>query len=700
MNILIDTIRIAGFRGIKNLEVSLPRVAVLIGTNNSGKTSLLKALQLALGDYSRYLSEEDFFIGTDDKRVPEILIDVRFVPIGDNGIRTQIFNEEWATEFGDKIQAEVNGNQFVALRTRAALNTIKGVFESKRFTLERWLDLETWQTEKIKETKMLTRFESMPFISIEAQRDIHQELKERSSFIGKVLSSIEDEYNPTEITALESLIKKVNDETVNKSNVLLILKTHLEQLNRSFQGLGSADITPFPKKIRDLSKHFSIHFGESSSGTFSMEYHGMGTRSWASMLTVKVFTDLMAVKHEKEAKPFFPILAAEEPEAHLHPNAQKTLYSQLAESKGQVIVSTHSPYLAAMADQSELRYLKKSSDCIVARHIGLQLGPEDRRRLQREVIHSRGEILFSKALVLCEGETEEQALPILFKKYFGDEAFVLGVNFIGVGGSGKKYLPFLTFAKEFSIPIFIFSDGEELAIKGLKKSYEKVFGETNITKCPNITILDNTDFEGYLISSGFKTAIEAAIKELDGVDAIEKWIELKHETSAGRKKTSEPPCSCCKQSIYVDVFRDYKSSDGYDKALMSILDSSKPKYAPAIADKICELDPEYLFSWDKIPGNDNGILIEFLNRHFTIEWIKTADIEKIDGGRAIKVSTGKNNLSLSLNDEKTKVDLKIDDVRTYKFIAKTENNKLNIYIEKFPQKVIELFKKIKVGVVL
>ena len=47
MNILIDTIRVAGFRGIKNIEVSLPRITVLIGTNNSDKTSLIKALQLA-----------------------------------------------------------------------------------------------------------------------------------------------------------------------------------------------------------------------------------------------------------------------------------------------------------------------------------------------------------------------------------------------------------------------------------------------------------------------------------------------------------------------------------------------------------------------------------------------------------------------------------------------------------------------------
>lgn len=592
MNILIDTIRIAGFRGIKNLEMSLPRVTVLIGTNNSGKTSLLKALQLALGDYSRYLSEEDFFIGADDKRAPEILVDVRVVPVDGDGIRTQRFNDEWTTEFGDKIRAEANGSQFVALRTRAEPDKIKGGFDSKRSTLEKWPDLKTWQTEKIKETNMSTRFESMPFISIEAQRDIHQELKERTSCIGKVLSSVESEYNHADIAELELLIEKVNDEAIDKSNVLQNLKTHLEQLNQSFQGSGSAEITPFPKKIRDLSKHFSIHFGESPTSSFSMEYHGMGTRSWASMLTVKAFTDLKAAKHEKEAEPFFPILAAEEPEAHLHPNAQKTLYRQLAESKGQVIVSTHSPYLAAMADQSELRYVRKSSDYIVVHRLNLRLEAEERRRLQREVIHSRGEIIFSKALVLCEGETEEQALPILFQKFFGNEAFVLGVNFIGVRGSGKQYLPFLTFARDLSIPVFIFSDGEEEATKNLKKYYEQVFGATDIAKCPNITILDNTDFEGYLVSSGFKSTIEAVINELDGTDAIENWIKKKHGTSAGREMTSNPPCTSCKQHIYADVLRDYKSSDGYDQALIDILDTSKPKYAPAIAEKLCELEPK------------------------------------------------------------------------------------------------------------
>ncbi len=499
MNILIDTIRIAGFRGIKNLEMSLPRVTVLIGTNNSGKTSLLKAMQLALGDYSRYLSEEDFHIGADDKRISEILVDIRIVPVDSNGIRTKIFDDEWATEFGDRIKAETNGHQFVAIRTRAAPNTIKGAFDSIRFTLEKWPDMKTWQTEKIKETKMANRFESMPFISIEAQRDIHQELKERSSFIGKVLSNIE--YNPAEITMLESLIKDVNDEAVDKSTVLTILKTHLEQLNESVQGTGSAEITPFPKKIRDLSKHFSLHFGDSSSGVFSMEYHGMGTRSWASMLTVKAFTDLMAAKHKKEAEPFFPILAAEEPEAHLHPNAQKTLYRQLAESKGQVIVSTHSPYLATMADVIHLRSLRKDSTGIVAKKLSYNISEEDKKILKREITIKRGEILFSRALILSEGITEEQVLPAMFEAYTGKSLYNIGISCISVGG--KNYSPFVKLACSLGIPTFIVSDNDGTTKKDIEAQLHNLKKDTGMALGSDIFgvsyLSSNNDFEAELL---------------------------------------------------------------------------------------------------------------------------------------------------------------------------------------------------------
>lgn len=588
MDILIDVIRIAGFRGISELEVFLPRVTVLIGTNNSGKTSVIKALQLALGDYSRFLSEEDFFISGSQERSTEIKIDIRVVPIGSEGGRGGGFSDQWIDYFGDSIQSDVSGNQFVALRTTCKPNAIKGGFDTVRCTLDKWVEYSDWKAVKVKENKFVGRWQNMPLIPIDAQRDIHFELRDKTSFVGRVLSNVT--YDPRDIELLEGLIKSANDEAVKKSPALQSLKENLELLSKSFHGVGCAEITPLPKKIRDLSKYFSISFGENADSSFSMEYHGMGTRSWASMLTVKSFLDIAAKNYKKEEQPFFPILAAEEPEAHLHPSAQKTLYGQLASTKGQVIISTHSPYLAAMAEQDGLRCIRRNGDAISVGYLSDQGEPEDRRRLHREVIHSRGEILFSKALVLCEGETEEQALPILFRKYFGCEPFVLGVNFIGVGGSGKKYLPFLQFSKDFFIPCFVFSDGEADTRKTLKKNYERVYGEVDIDNSSYITMLNDTDFEGYLLSSGYRILAIETIIELDGEDALSNWMKTRDGSVSGRVKTSAPPCKACNQPIFAEQVRNYKDEEGENIAILEILDSSKPKYAPALAEKISTLD--------------------------------------------------------------------------------------------------------------
>lgn len=588
MSILIDKVRIAGFRGISNLEISLQRVVVLIGQNNAGKTSLIKAIQLAMGDYSRYLNEEDFYINSSGDKASSILVDVRIVATDDAGNRVNMFSTDWMILFGDRIKSEPNGMQYLALRTKATENFVKGGFDVARSTLESWPLIDNWTTAIIKETKLNARISGVPFISIEAQRDVYQELKEKSSFVGKVLSSIE--YQRSDIVALEELIKEVNDAAVDKSASLQSLKTHLNKLNHAVGGAGGAEVTPFPKKIRDLSKHFSVHFGEGANTSFSMEYHGMGTRSWASMLTVKSFIDLQVEKHREESEPFFPIIAAEEPEAHLHPNAQRTIYHQLAQTRGQLILSTHSPYLAAMAEPNELRSLTKRDGAVIVGLLDEEIDSESLRRLRREVIHSRGEIFFSKAIVLCEGETEEQALPLLFEKFFGCQAFQLGVNFVSVGGSGKKYLPFFRFAKDFSIPVFVFSDGETKARSGLKTNYELVYGATDIDRSSHITILDDTDFEGYLIKDGYRCILEEAIKVVDGEDAIDRWISSLDGKPSGSVKSDKPPCINCNQAIYERPIRDYSSEDGTLRALHDILDSKKTAFAPVIADKLCELE--------------------------------------------------------------------------------------------------------------
>lgn len=591
MSIQIDKVRIENFRGVSNIELTLQMVTLLIGQNNSGKTSVIKALQLALGDYARFLSDEDFHIGNDEKRKSKILVDIRLVPIDDQAKRTQEFPEEWQQEFGDKIQQEADGYQFVALRTIASPDKIKGGYLIERFSLDTWSDFANWQNAPVnKKNKLRGRIEAIPFISIDAQRDIHNELKEKSSFIGRVLSSVE--YNDKDVAVLEKMVAAVNKEAIDKSEPLKKLKQHLDYLNQSFEGNGQTELTPFPKKIRDLSKRFSVNFGESEKSSFSMEYHGMGTRSWASMLTVKAFTELMVKNHKEEAQPFFPIMAAEEPEAHLHPNAQRTLYKQLIDASGQVIISTHSPYLAGLAEIHEISVLKKLGSIVQANRLREVFENDDLRKIQREVIHSRGELLFAKAIVLSEGETEEQSLPELFEAYTGFSPFSMGVNFAGVNGSGAKYRPFLILAKDLDIPVFIFSDGETKIVKELKNNYEKIFGATDINASKQITILNGTDFEGYLLANGYKDLIEQTIEEINGEGFIDFWITKRSGTALPSKKTDKPPCKTCKQPIFEFELRDYSGKDGRCKAMLEILDTQKPMYAKALTDNLVKLDKD------------------------------------------------------------------------------------------------------------
>ncbi|MCX9011091.1 MAG: P-loop NTPase fold protein [Candidatus Methanoperedens sp.] len=88
---------------------------------------------------------------------------------------------------------------------------------------------------------------------------------------------------------------------------------------------------------------------------------------------------------------------------------------------------------------------------------------------------------------------------------------------------------------------------------------------------------------------------------------------------------------------------------------------------------------EHLFCWDKIPENDSDRFMNFLKQNYSIDWVKKEKIEKTDNNTAIRVSAEKNYLSFGLNEMKTRANLKIDDVNKGEFIAKTENDELNIY---------------------
>jgi putative ATP-dependent endonuclease of the OLD family len=61
---------------------------------------------------------------------------------------------------------------------------------------------------------------------MDAQRDILEDTKLKSSYLGKMLSKVE--YSPEDIKEIEDQIKTLNEKAVNSSDILSNIKTNLK----------------------------------------------------------------------------------------------------------------------------------------------------------------------------------------------------------------------------------------------------------------------------------------------------------------------------------------------------------------------------------------------------------------------------------------------------------------------------------------
>ncbi len=194
--ILIDQIRISGLRGLKDFKMPLKQTTVLTGVNNVGKTTILKALQIALG--SRAFIENDDFHITTDEQVDKIIVDVRIIPINESGVRVNEFSEDWEAVFGASMIKFDSELAYCPLRTVVSYDPIGSTFNTEQSILNQWEPTATEQWQDIKGKKKTGIIKEMPFFYEEAQRDIVEDLKLKTSFVGKMLSDVAKSYTKSD----------------------------------------------------------------------------------------------------------------------------------------------------------------------------------------------------------------------------------------------------------------------------------------------------------------------------------------------------------------------------------------------------------------------------------------------------------------------------------------------------------------------
>lgn len=609
MGISISKVRIENFRSIENLELSLSMTNVLIGANNCGKSNFLKAINVALGQI-KIVSSEDIYVGKDEvlDNTKCATIDIMLRPVDTtNKILSAfsdfwigVFTEEWITT-GDPI------GDYVGIRTILQYDILRNDYIVVHKQITDWGN--SISSAGVSRRKAFTG-DMNTYISafyMDAQRDVVDDIKDRKSYFGRATSRVD--LSQEKISEIERQLNDVNSQIVESIPALSQTATRIAAIASTVGAAnGTIEIEPLARKMTDLHKGMDVIFRDGEAARLSVSQHGMGTRSWISFLTLGAYVDWEKqhlVEDDPESESYI-MLTMEEPEAHLHPQAQQKLYSQLCKFSGQKIISTHSPSIVAQAELCDLIHFEKINGKTQAHSFNASnYTEEEKNRIKREVISSHGELLFAKAIVLCEGITEEQALPIYFQEKYGIDPTFCGINIIGIGG--QNYKTFLSLIKNFHIHWYIFSDGESATIRTVKKAVRDVFG-TEIDQCDNVIILDNQeDYEKHLLNNGYENEIVEAICLIEGdTDFVSEYVRTRDHTVAGREKTSLPKCTVCQQFIYQDVIRDYSGTDGWRNAIYDCCTAkqAKAKYAIGVAEKIVSVSDESR----RIPPKINSLL--------------------------------------------------------------------------------------------
>lgn len=110
------------------------------------------------------------------------------------------------------------------------------------------------------------------------------------------------------------------------------------------------------------------------------------------------------------------IYLLDEPDTHLHVKAQIEFLETVkgfSRNGSQVILTTHSPFIINSVNPKQLRLLENNENRSKIRYLKQDIDVADR------VLRSLGienTYLFSRHIVIVEGETEEQFLPSYFLK--------------------------------------------------------------------------------------------------------------------------------------------------------------------------------------------------------------------------------------------------------------------------------------------
>ena len=457
----VRRLTINNFRGIKQAQLLLPKHAVLIGDNNTGKTTVLEALDLVLGPerLNRFpaVDEHDFFAGRYTSSAPVVLaedsldaepsepaspesdspqIEIETVVIG--------LSDEQKAKFGDSVEWwDVSGNELYdepnpeGVDAENIVPALRVTFIGQYNCDEDDFEGSTYFTRSLTEDEVPSRF---------GRRDKHVcgFLYLRSLRTGSRALSLERGSLLDIILRLKEVRPQMWEATLDGLASFEVASDEEHGISRVLQSISSALKKYVPKEwgadphlrvsnlTREHLRKVITAFIATGDGEHAAPFYRQGTGT----INMLVLAMLSQIAEDKQNV----IFAMEEPETAIPPYAQKRIVQEVRGLASQTLFTSHSPYVLEEFSLNEAVVLSRDTAGEMTQS-EIELPPNVKLKRYRQEFRTRFcEGLLASRVLVAEGATEATALPaaarrleeIDSEKYSSLE--VLGICTVDAGG--------------------------------------------------------------------------------------------------------------------------------------------------------------------------------------------------------------------------------------------------------------------------
>jgi len=476
----ISRVEIFNSRSIEHISFKIDNLAILVGENNSGKSNILRAMELFYQDSVRGIDEECFCNKKMGKPISIIITFDRLTKYDriQKYLKSWIFNNEIRvkkiikhdqekqrcemTYYG--WQAKPKEDIFNLDKFDEYKNDIKKIVEDHNlpdyFRNEKGNVTMTSYKEGIKEHTKLGHVELGEPDWIKnpgGYKEVFSDLLPKFYLVPAVKDA-QDESKTTQQTVLGKLIIDLTNRITKNNPKFEAIKKQIDGLKKYLNRDEKGDDTNRLKEIKDFEQLISNTISENMPNTkvgieiitpelvdlfkevritlddalpTSIDAKGHGLQRALIFAYIRAYAKAICKDKDKEDNQINNfILAIEEPELYLHPNGQRKMMAVLKNISrtDQIIACTHSNYFVDMFEYKNILIVSKNryQTTNVYQYIGDIFetdNSKDQKRLTKTFRYlsmfdlSRSELFFSKKVILVEGDTEKFILPFWASKY-------------------------------------------------------------------------------------------------------------------------------------------------------------------------------------------------------------------------------------------------------------------------------------------